>query len=140
MKRDVKDKKKRYALQSGIVLKTGFIKNGLDTSRLVNIIARFKSPDDFKMAEYPFPKNLFFVSDVSFGECVGILIHKFEMTKEEAAAKVKLWHEALSLQRITEEGIESFYPIVEEANKRVVKKLDRKYEIGENDKNIIAVF
>src|SRR3989344_2069964 len=62
------------------------------------------------------------------------------MNKKEAISKVKQWHESFCLQRITEEDIEKFMPIVKDANKKIVQKLGKNYEILENDIKIIACF
>ena len=129
-----------YSLQSGLLLKANIIKNGLDTSRLVNLITVFSSPEDFKMAGYPFPPHLFFVSDISFNETVGILINKFNKTKDWAIKQIQLWYASFNLQRISEEHIEKFIPLIREINEAIVKELGESYMIGEEDIRIIACF
>jgi len=135
-----KKKQSVYSMQGGILLKGNIIKNGLDTSRLVNLITVFSSPDYFKMAGYPFPPHLFFVSDISFNETVGILINKFNKTKEWAIAQTRLWYQSFNLQRINEDLIERFIPLIKETNESVVKELGGNYRIGEEDTKIIACF
>ena len=129
-----------YQMKSGILLKANIIKNGLDTSRLVNLITVFTSPEEFKMAGYPFPPHLFFVSDISFNETVGILIHKFNKTKDWAIAQIRLWYASFNLQRISEEHIEKFIPLVRETNATIVKEFGENYRIGDEDTKIIACF
>jgi hypothetical protein len=117
------------------------IKNGLDTSRLVNLIICFNSPKDFKMKGFPFPPNLFFIHEISFSEAVGILINKFNFLKKDAISKVKEWRKEVGTNEIKRDKTSEHYElVVEEINRLVVKDKGDRYKIGENDVMIIAGF
>ncbi len=127
-------------IKGSLIIK-GAVKNGLDTSRLVNIIICFDSPKDFKIKGFSFPPNLFYIHEISFSEAVGILINKFGISQKEAVKKVKEWREEAGTGEIKrEEGDETYEKIVRDTNDKVVKEKGNKYQIGDNDVIIIAGF
>src|SRR3989344_7833081 len=128
---------------SGMVKLKGFIKNGLDTSTIINIIVNFDSEFlEFQQRGFTFPPNLFFYHEVSWPETIGVLINEHKFTKEEAVTSLKKLIVTFNLQKIarfdSDELIEKW---VEEANLRVVKKNNNsRLKIGENDIIIIGGF
>jgi len=136
-----KEKPKRITFSTGIRLKGNFIKNGLDTSRFVNLIVCFDSPDHFKQKGYEFPPNLFYISEVQYGEAMGVLIHKHKLTKKETKEKIKSWIEKFPLVELrSNESTGGYESIVRSANNKVIKKFGENYEIGELDVSTIAIF
>jgi len=131
-----------YSLRGMVKLK-GFIKNGLDTSTIINIIVNFDSEFlEFQQRGFTFPPNLFFYHEVSWPETIGVLINEHKFTKEEAVTSLKKLIVTFNLQKIarfdSDELIEKW---VEEANLRVVKKNNNsRLKIGENDIIIIGGF
>lgn len=138
----MKKKAKVTVLTSGMVLKgLNVVKNGLDTNRLVNLIVRFKSSQNFKIAGFQFPPDLFYIHKVSFGEAVGILINKFNYNPKEAILIVREWRDAFQTREITRDEIsKSYEKIVENINNELVKQKGAGYKIGEQDITIIAGF
>jgi len=131
-----------YTMRSMATFK-GFIKNGLDSSTMINIIAVFDSEfEEFKNLGYEFPPNLFFYHDISWTETIGVLINEHNFTKEEAKEGLNKLIKKFNLQKITRfDSDEYFEEIVEKANKRVVDKFkNTRLEIGDNDIIIIAGF
>lgn len=119
----------------------GIIKNGLDTSRLINLIICFESPEEFRMEDFPVPQNLFYINDLSFSEALGILIHEFDMSEKTAKRKILDWVDKFSLQRIRYDIIcESYEEVVRQANLKVVGTKGESYRIGDSDIKIISGF
>lgn len=117
------------------------IKNGLDTSRLINLIVCFESPDEFRMKDFPVPPHVFYINEISLSETVGVLINDFNMSKETAKRKIREWIEKYNLSIIRYDEIcESYEEAVVQANARVIQKIDDRYKIGESDTKIIAGF
>lgn len=117
------------------------IRNGLDTSRLVNLIICFDSPDEFKIEGFSFPPNLFYIHEVSFNEAVGILIEKFNFDQKNAITKVKEWKKEFGTLEIKRGGnSEEYEKIVNKTNQEVVRDKGNAYKIGHMDLIIIAGF
>ena len=136
----MKDKIEVFGYKGAFVIKNA-IKNGLDTSRLVNLIICFDNPDNFKIEGFPFPPNLFYIHEVTFNETVGILIEKFNFDEKEAINKVREWRKAFGSGEIKRDEISTKYEsIVETTNNEIVKEKGEKYKIGNNDTIIIAGF
>lgn len=138
----VKSKKDvNYFYAEGSMIVKNAIKNGLDTSRLVNLIICFDSPNDFKIKGFSFPPNLFYIHEISFDETVGILIEKFNFDQKQAISKVRKWKSAFGTPEIKRDSnSEEYERIVERTNEDIVKKKGESYRIGINDIIIIAGF
>ena len=129
-----------FKIQGGLIIKNA-IKNGLDTSRLVNLIICFDHPDNFKIKGFQFPPNLFFIHEISFNETVGILINEFKFDREKAISRVKEWRNEFRTTEIKRDEISKDYEkIVEKTNQEIVKEKGNNYKIGDNDIIIIAGF
>ena len=128
---------------SGMVKLKGFIKNGLDTSTIINIIVNFDSEFlEFQQRGFTFPPNLFFYHEISWSETIGVLIHEHKFTKEEAVTALKKLIAKFNLQKIVRfDSDELFETLVEEANQRIVQKLNNsRLKIGDHDIIIIGGF
>lgn len=137
----MKKKPKVTVLTGGMVIKGNVIKNGLDTSRFVNLIICFKKPENMKIDGFQFLSNLFYIHEITFSEAIGILIHKFNYKPEDAKQIVKDWKSALQTKEIQrDEDSKKYENIVEDTNKEVVKQKGENYKIGEPDIIIISGF
>src|SRR3989338_2103693 len=131
-----------YTMSSMATLK-GFIKNGFDTSTIINIIVSFDSEfGEFQKKGFSFPPNLFFYHEVSWSETIGVLINHHKFTKEEAVTALKKLIIKFNLQRIVKfNSDELLENLVEEANQRVVQKFNNpRLKIGVHDIIIIGGF
>ncbi len=131
-----------YTLSSMVKLK-GFIKNGLDTSTIINIIVNFDSEFlEFQQRGFTFPPNLFFYHEISWSETIGVLINHHKFTKEEAITSLKKLIAKFNLQTIVRfDSDELFEKLVEEANQRAVQKSNNlRLKIGDHDIIIIGGF
>jgi hypothetical protein len=138
-----KEKDVEAYTMSGMVKLKGFIKNGLDTSTMVNIIVNFDSEfEEFKQRGFTFPPNLFFYHEISWPETIGVLINEHKFTKEEAIAGLKKLIAKFNLQKIVQfDSDELLEKLVEEANQKVIKKFNNpRLKIGEHDVIIISGF
>ena len=120
-----------------------FVKNGLDSSTIINIIVSFDSNfEEFQRKGFTFPFHRFFYHEVSWSETVGILINHHKFTKEEAVVSLKKIITQFSLQKIIRvDSDELFERLVEEANQRLVQRFNTpRLKIGDNDIIIIAGF
>jgi len=130
-----------YFYSEGSMIIKNAIKNGLDTSRLVNLIICFDSPSDFKIKGFSFPPNLFYIHEISFNEAVGILIERFNFDQKKAISKVREWKNAFGTPEIKRDSnFEEYERIVERTNEDIVKEKGENYRIGINDIRIIAGF
>lgn len=122
----------------------GFIKNGLDSSVMINLIVCFDSKfDEFRKRGFTFPPNLFNFHEISHPEVIGVLINTFNFTKNEAKESLKKLIEEFNLNKLMRDETtdESYEKIVEEANDRVVKKENNEdIRIGNQDIIIIGGF
>jgi hypothetical protein len=119
---------------------SGFIKNGFDTSRIVNIIVAFDSNYDvFKKQGYTFPPHLFYYHELSRSEAIGVLINKFHFTKEEAATSFDKLVKEFNLEKIIRLNQDKYEQIVQDANNIVCMNKAR-LRIGKQDIIIIAGF
>ena len=127
-----------------IVKLKGFVRNGFDSSTLINLIVVFDSEfEEFRQRGFTFPPHLFFYHEISRPEVIGVLTNRHKLTKEEAISSFEKLVSTFNLQKITRncELDEQFERIVEEANSRVVLKLNNPHlKIGDNDIIIIAGF
>ncbi|MBS3156602.1 hypothetical protein J4442_00315 [Candidatus Woesearchaeota archaeon] len=132
--------KEARTIKGNIKIK-GAIKNGIDTSRLINLIVCFDSPENFKIKGFAFPPNLFYIHEVSFSEAVGILINNFKLEEKQAISKVKKWRDEAGTGEIKrEKEDESYENLVKNTNDIIVKERGEKYKIGNLDIIIIAGF
>ncbi len=135
-----KKTKANQFVSGGLIIKGNIIKDGIDTSRLFNMMMCSDSPDEYKIAESPTPPNLFYIHEVSISECYGLLIEQ-GFKKEEARVKIKRWIEGFSLSIIyRNDSYKDYEKIVENANKKVVSERGDRFKIGEKDIIIIAGF
>ncbi|MBS3176313.1 PIN domain-containing protein [Candidatus Woesearchaeota archaeon] len=131
-----------YSFQSMATFK-GFIKNGLDSSTMINLIICYDSKfDEFKERGFSSPPNLFFFHEISRAEIIGVLINKNKLTKNEAVDSFTKLVKEFNLMKIARgESAEEYEKIVEEANKKVVEKENNQsLKIGEADIIIIGGF
>lgn len=114
-----------YYSFSGMAKFKGFIKNGLDSSTMINLIVAFDSnSDEFKRKGFTSPPNLFYHHEISRSETIGVLINEFEFTKEEAIEAYNKLVNQFNLSKIKRiASIDNSYEkLVEEANANLVKK------------------
>ena len=125
---------------NGKAIYSGFIKNGFDSSRIINIIVAFDSKyDEFKRQGYTFPPHLFYYHEISRPETIGVLINKFHFTRTEAIESFDKLIKEFNLEKICRINSDMHEQIVEEAND-VICKNDEKLRIGKQDIIIIAGF
>jgi len=140
-KKDVK-KVEVYAM-SGVAKLKGFIKNGLDTSTIINVIVSFDSEfEEFRKRGFTFPPNLFFYHEISWSETIGVLINTHKFTKEEAIDSMKKMISKFNLTKIRRQDSDDLFDkMTEEANQRIVKKHNNpRLKIGKQDIIIIGGF
>ena len=128
---------------TGMVKLKGFIKNGLDTSAIINIIVNFDSEfQEFRQKGFTFPPNIFFYHEISWPETIGVLINEHKFTKEESIAGLKKLISTFNLQKIVRfDSDELLEKLVKEANQNVLEKYKNpRLKIGENDVTIIGGF
>ncbi len=128
---------------SGTAKLKGFVKNGLDSSTLINLIVVFDSEaDELKQRGFTFPPHTFYYHKISKSEVIGVLINKHNFTPEEAYQSLNKLVSQLSLDMIDRrDSDEMFEKLAEEANNEVVKKLNNpRLKIGEKDIVIIGGF
>lgn len=130
---------KVLTLKNAAILK-GFTKNGLDSSRFINLILCFGSPEEFKARGYTFPPNLFYLHKLSVSETYGVLLNKFSMEKGEAKEKINRWLDGLNINQIDPKNIKEYQSLVANVNKEVVAELGEAYLIKAPDIRIIASF
>lgn len=122
----------------------GFVKNGLDSSTIINLISVFDGKfDEFRKNGFTFPPNLFFYHEISRTEVIGVLINKHKFTLQEAREAFDAMVTEFDLGKIVHISQTDilYKKIVENANKAVVKKFGNpNLEIGEADTLIIAGF
>ncbi len=131
-----------YTLSGTAKLK-GFVKNGLDSSTLINLIVVFDSKaDELKQRGFTFPPHTFCYHKVSKSEVIGVLINKHKFTLEEAYQSLDKLVSQLSIDMIDRrDSDEMFEKLAEEANNEVVKKLNNlRLKIGEKDIIIMGGF
>lgn len=143
-KKLVKSKGMKVYSLGGMANFKGFIKNGLDSSTLINLIVCFDSKfDEFRNRGFTFPPNLFYYHEISWSEVIGVLINEYKFTEKEAKESLKKLIGEFNLSPLArdESTDESYEKIVEEANERVIKKENNeKLRIGEKDIIIIGGF
>lgn len=130
---------KVLTLNNAAILK-GFTKNGLDSSRFINLILCFESPEEFKARGYSFPPNLFYLHKLSVSETYGVLINKFNINKKEAAEKINSWLDGLNIHQIDPKNIKEYKDLVAGVNKEVIADCGEDYLIKSPDIRIIASF
>ena len=129
---------------SGMATFKGFIRNGFDSSTLINLIIVFDGKSEsFKQRGFTSPPNLFYYHEISKSEVIGVLINDYGFTKDEAIDALNKLVNEFSLSKITRvpDLDASFELLVEETHKKVVDKNNNKMlEIGVPDVIIIAGF
>ena len=128
---------------TGMVRLKGFMKNGLDTSTIINTIVNFDSEfQEFRQRGFTFPPHLFFYHELSLPETIGVLINEHKFTKEEAIDGLKKLISTFNLQKIVRfDSDEFFEKLVKDVNQKVVEKYkNQRLKIGENDVTIIGGF
>lgn len=137
-----KKKIKCYSLQEMGSFK-GFVKNGLDSSTIINLIIVFDSEfNEFKRRGFTFPLNLFYYHEISQTESIGVLINKHNFTKNEAIGALNKLIEKFNLKQIKRIPSDELYEkLAEEANNKIIKEHNRPdLKIGEQDIIIIGGF
>ncbi len=128
---------------SGMAKLKGFVKNGLDSSTLINLIVVFDSKtNELSQRGFTFPPHTFFYHKVSRSEVIGVIINKHNFTSEEAYESFNKLVSQLDLRMIERrDSDELFENLVEEANSKVVQKVNNhRLKIGEKDIIIIGGF
>ncbi len=128
---------------TGMIKLKGFIKNGLDTSAIINIIVNFDSEfQEFQQRGFTFPPNIFLYHEISWPETIGVLINEYKFTKEESIAGLKKLITTFNLQKVVRfDSDELLEKLVKEANQKVLEKYkNQRLKIGENDITIIGGF
>ena len=126
---------------SGMAALKGFVKNGLDSSTLINLIVVFDSKtNELSQRGFTFPPHLFFYHKISRAEVIGVIINKHNFTSEEAYESFNQLASRLDLRMIERrDSDEMFEKLVEEANNKVASNNPR-LKIGEKDIVIIGGF
>ena len=126
---------------SGMIRLKGFIKNGLDSSTLINLIVVFDSKtNELSQRGFTFPPHTFFYHKISRAEVIGVLINKHNFTKEEAYESFDKLCSQLDLHLIERcDSDDIFEKLTEEANHKIVQKSNN-LKIGEKDIVIISGF
>ncbi len=138
-----KKEKNEVYTAGGIIKLKGFVKNGLDSSMLINLIVVFDAKtNELSQRGFTFPPHTFFCHKISRAEIIGVLINKHNFTPEEAYDLFNKVASQLDLQIIERRvSDEMFEKIAKEANNRVVQKFNNpKLKIGEKDIVIIGGF
>lgn len=128
---------------SGMATLKGFVKNGLDSSTIINLMVVFDSEaDELKQRGFTFPPHTFLYHKVSKSEVIGVLINKHNFTPEEAFQSLNKLVSQLNLNMIDRrDSDEMFEKLAEEANNKVVKNSNNpRLKIGEKDIVIIGGF
>jgi hypothetical protein len=139
----VTERKKEVFTASGIIKLKGFVKNGVDSSMLINLIVVFDAKtEELSQRGFTFPPHTFFCHKVSRAEVIGVLINKHNFTPEEAYDSFNKVASQLDLQIVERrESDGMFEKLVEETNNRVIQKFNNpKLKIGEKDIVIIGGF
>lgn len=138
-----KKEAKAYAISTSLQLK-GFVKNGLDSSVLINIITAFDAEfKGFREKGFTFPPNLFCYHEISYPETIGVLINRHKFTEKEAKDSFGKLVDQFNLQKLQRvESVDgAFENIVQEANKKVVaQEKNPCLRIGIQDTIIIGGF
>ncbi len=128
----------------GMAAFKGFIRNGLDSSTLINLIVVYDGKyESFKQRGFTSPPNLFYYHEISRSEVIGVLINKHGFTKNEAVEALNKLVNEFNLSKIIRvlEVDAPFEKLVEEANKRIINKYNnQELRLGEPDVIIIAGF
>ncbi len=130
-------------MMSGMIKLKGFVKNGLDSSTLINLIVVFDSEiSELGQRGFTFPPHLFFYHQISKPEVIGVLINKHNFTPEEAYQSFSRLVSQLDLQMIERrDSDELFEKLAEEANRKAIQKSNNpQLKIGENDAIILGGF
>jgi len=129
---------------SGTAKLKGFVRNGLDSSTMINLIVVYDSEfQEYSKRGFSFPPDLFYYHEISWSEVIGVLMNEHKFAKEEAINSMKELKSKFNLQEIkrNENIDEAFENIVEEANNKVVaKSKNKKLKIGIQDTIIIGGF
>lgn len=123
----------------------GFVKNGLDSSVIINIIVVFGPEfNEFERKGFSFPPNLFYSHEISrYKEVKGILINKYGFSKGEAEKAFENFKEKFNVTEIKriKDVDKKYEDLAEDANKRVIKKKNNPHlKIGDEDIIIIGGF
>jgi len=132
----------KYKFNYGsLIIKGNIVKNGIDSSRFINIIVCYDSPKDFRLGDFPFPPNLFHLHEISIKETYAILINEFDFNKEKARKSIDDWSKGLNLSIIRDSPKSQKYEdLVENTNKEIISKKGENYKIGYSDIKIISGF
>lgn len=128
---------------SGLATLKGFVKNGLDSSTLINLIVVFDSEtNELSQRGFTFPPNTFFYHQISRSEVIDVLINKHNFTQEEAYQSFNKLVSRLDCQMIgRRDSDEMFERLAEEASNKVVRNSNNpRLKIGEKDIIIIGGF
>ncbi|PIZ50412.1 hypothetical protein COY27_07220 [Candidatus Woesearchaeota archaeon CG_4_10_14_0_2_um_filter_33_13] len=127
----------------GMATLKGFVMNGLDSSTLINLIVVFDSKtNELSQRGFTFPPHTFFYHKISQSEVIGVLINKHNFTPAEAYESFNTLASQFDLRMIERrDSDEMFEKLVEEANSKIVQKLNNpRLKIGEKDIVIIGGF
>ncbi|MBS3136496.1 hypothetical protein J4401_06080 [Candidatus Woesearchaeota archaeon] len=132
-----------FSLSSMATFK-GFIKNGLDSSTLINIIVCFDSNfDEYRKRGFTFTSNFFYYHEISRSEVIGVLINKHNFQVDEAKNSFNKLEKEFNMTKIIRNDATdaSYEQIAREANDRVIKTENNpKLRICDQDIIIIGGF
>jgi hypothetical protein len=109
-----------------------FVRFGLDTNVLVDLILHPNAKEYFKDKGYSFPDKFLCTLPQCVGECKGVLINKYGLVQGEVDAKI----DAL----LDEFMIEKLPRLVIESDISVVQEIGMKYGLNDEDVPIIYGF
>lgn len=137
-----KSEMKCYSLSGSASFK-GFVKHGLDSSTLINLVVVFDADfEEFKKRGFSFPPDLFYFHALSKPETIGVLINKHKFSKSEALEvfnKLQSQFNLKVIQRIDSD--ELYEQLAEEANQKIIEKYrNPNLKIGDPDIIIIGGF
>lgn len=123
--------KKKFVLR-GSFIGDLFIKYGLDTNVLVDLVLYPQAKEYFKERGYSFPDKFLCTLSQCVGECKGILINKYIYSEEKANQEI---------DRILEEFmIEKLSPVFIDDDIEVIEEIGRKHQLNDEDVPIIYGF
>lgn len=124
--------KRRFILKGHAMVGDFFTKYGLDTNVLVDLILYPKAVEYFRQRGYSFPDKFLCTLSQCIGETKGVLINKYNHSKEKADKKIDRILEKFMIEKLPKVFIEDDIEIVE--------GIGQKYSLNKEDVPIIYGF
>lgn len=118
--------------ESDFIIGDIFPKTGIDTNVIVDLILYKKAKDYFKEKEYNFPNKFLCTLHAVIGEAKGILINKFQYSKEKADLEIDKLLDELNIEKLPFKKVETDIEIIE--------KIGNKFMLNKEDVHIIYEF